>query len=425
MDNAIRPAAASIWAIAVPAAILLAITMGSRASFGLFVSPLNTATGLGVATISFAAALAQLAWGVSQPVCGALADRYGPARVIFCGGLLSAAASAFIPFVTSAAGLYAALAVAAAGATALGSPPTMLAVVAARVPAERRGFASGFVGAGGPAGQLVLAPAAQGAIVAAGWVSAMIGLAALSLAALPLSRAFRRRNGPAAPAPEAAPVPRTTPLGALRTGLASPSYWGVTAAFFVCGFHVTFLNTHMPGVIELCGLPGSVSGASLALMGLFNIAGSIAAGAAIQRVSMKLLLALLYGLRGVGIAVFLLAPKTETVVLGFSVWMGLTYMAALPPTAGLIGKLFGARNLGLLLGLTFFVHQFGAFLGAWLGGVVLEATGSFDLLWQADIALAAAAALIVLPIREGRRAAPAPRPIVAPVVAPVVATARA
>jgi len=412
MDNATRPVAASIWAVVIPAAALLAITMGSRASFGLFVSPLNTATGLGVATISFAAALAQLAWGVSQPVCGALADRYGPARVIFFGGLLSAAASAFIPFVTSAAGLYVALALAAAGGTALGSPPTMLAAVAARVPAERRGLASGFVGAGGPTGQLVLAPAAQGAMAAAGWASAMLGLAALSLAALPLARAFRRRERSTAPALEAASAPGTTALAALRTALASPSYWCVTAGFLVCGFHVTFLNTHMPGVIELCGLPAALSGASLALMGLFNIAGSVAAGAAIQRVPMKLTLSLLYGLRAAGVAVFLLAPKTEAVVLGFSVWMGLTYMAALPPTAGLIAKLFGARNLGLLLGLTFFVHQLGAFLGAWLGGVVLEATGSFDVLWQADIALAALAALIVLPVREGRRAATRPHPAV-------------
>jgi MFS family permease len=425
MGNAVRPTPASVYAIAVPAAALLAITMGSRASFGLFVSPLNSATGLGVATISFAAALAQLAWGVSQPVCGALADRYGPARIIFFGGLLSAAASALIPFVTSAAGLYLTLALAAAGGTALGSPPTMLAAVAARVPVARRGFASGFVGAGGPTGQLVLAPAVQGVIAAAGWASAMLSLAALSLAATPLSRAFRRQDGSSAPAGAANSAPSATPLAALRMALASPSYWCVTAGFFVCGFHVTFLNTHMPGVIELCGLPGAVSGASLALMGLFNIAGSVAAGAAIQRAPMKVILSLLYGLRGVGVAVFLLAPKTEAVVLGFSVWMGLTYMAALPPTAGLIGKLFGARNLGLLLGLTFLVHQLGAFLGAWLGGVVLEATGSFDALWRADIALAALAALIVLPIREDRHAAPATRPIVAPEIAPLVAPTRA
>ncbi|MCZ7565621.1 MAG: MFS transporter [Burkholderiales bacterium] len=324
------------------------------------------------------------------------------------GGLLSAVAGALIPFATSAGGLYAALAVAAAAGAALGGAPTLLAAVAARVPAGRHGFASGVISAGGPAGQLVLAPAAQALTLAAGWTSAMIALAALSLAALPLARAFRRPARPTPVAPRAS-APRASSPPAVRDALANPSYWLIGAAFFVCGFHVTFLLTHMPGVIERCGLPASLSGASLAVMGLFNVVGSIVSGALTQRVPMRLMLAALYGLRALGVAAFLLAPKTEAVVLGFSVWMGLTYMATLPPTAGLIGKLFGARHLGLLLGLVFFVHQLGAFAGAWLGGIALEATGSFDALWQADIALAACAALIALAIRERTGAAPSAR----------------
>lgn len=234
----------------------------------------------------------------------------------------------------------------------------------------------------------------------AGWVSAAFALAALSLAALPLALAFRR------PAPHTRATAQ--PGATLREALASPRYWVINATFFVCGLHVFFLITHLPGVIELCGLPASVSGVSLALLGLLNIAGSVGAGFVIQRYSMKGTLASLYAARAVGIALFLAAPKTELAVLVFSAWMGLTYMAVLPPTAGLVGNLYGAQRLPTLLGITFVVHQAGAFLGSWLGGVVLEATGSYDGMWLADLALAGLAALVSLSIRDrglGRHAA--------------------
>jgi predicted MFS family arabinose efflux permease len=238
----------------------------------------------------------------------------------------------------------------------------------------------------------VLAPATQALITLAGWVSAAYALAALSLVALPLALAFRR---PAASAP-AAPQPSAT----LRAALTSPRYWIINATFFVCGLHVFFLVTHLPGAIELCGLPASVSGMALAALGLFNIAGSLGAGLVIQRYSMKRTLAALYAARGIGIALFLAAPKTELTVLAFSAWMGLTYMAVLPPTAGLIGKLYGAQRLATLLGITFVVHQAGAFLGSWLGGVVLEAAGSYDPMWLLDLALAGLAAGVSLAIRD-------------------------
>jgi predicted MFS family arabinose efflux permease len=259
---------------------------------------------------------------------------------------------------------------------------------------------AGVVGSGGPLGQLLLAPATQTAISVAGWVGAALALAALSLAALPLVLAFR---GPAATVGAAARAPRP----ALRIALASPGYWMVNATFFVCGLHVFFLVTHLPGVIELCGLPASVSGLSLALLGLFSIAGSIGAGLVIQRWSMKRTLAALYAGRGIGIALFMAAPKTEMTVLAFSAWMGLTYMAVLPPTAGLIGKLYGAQRLATLLGITFMVHQAGAFLGTWLGGVVLERTGSYDIMWLIDLALAGLAAAVALAVREQAPRSPA------------------
>lgn len=398
----------SVWAVALAAAALLAITMASRASFGLFVSPINTSTGLGIAAISFAVAISQLAWGAAQPVAGALADRFGAARVIVFTAVALAIGHAIIPFVTTGAGLVAALALIGFASAGAGGTSVLLGAVSRRVAPEQRGLANGVVGAGGPIGQLVFAPAVQVTIVAGGWVIAMFALAALSLAALPLANWFREarlaRSG--RPTPQVAPPCRPGPasdgsaMNALREASRSASYWCVTGAFFVCGFHVSFLLAHMPGVIELCGLPASLSGASLAVMGLFNIASSIVSGLVIQRFSMKLTLATLYALRGLEVAVFVLAPKTELTVLAFAVWMGLTYMATLPPTSGLIGKRFGTRHLGTLLGTTMFVHQVGSFLGVWLGGIALEATGSFDWMWRLDIALAAGAALICLAIRE-------------------------
>ena len=378
-------------AIIAAAVLLLAVTMGSRTVVGLFLSPLNSATGLGVATISFAIAVSQLTWGVAQPFAGMLAERMGAARVILGGTLLAAAIGALFPFAHSAPMLVAVFAVGGVAAT-VGSPSLLIGVVSQRVPAERRGMVAGLIGAGGPLGQLVLAPATQVAISLAGWVNAALALAVLALASLPLALAFRPAATPARSA--------HFESGSLSTALASLHYWIINATFFVCGLHVFFLMTHLPGVIELCGLPSSVSGLSLAALGLFNIAGSIAAGFVIQRSSMKRMLASLYAARGVGIALFMLAPKNELTVLAFSAWMGLTYMAVLPPTAGLVGRLYGTQRLATLLGITFLVHQLGAFVGAWLGGVVLERTGSYDLMWRLDLLLAAVAAVISLAVHE-------------------------
>jgi predicted MFS family arabinose efflux permease len=300
--------------------------------------------------------------------------------------------------------LVAVLAVSGVAAT-VGSPSLLVGTVSQRVSAQQRGLVAGIVGAGGPLGQLVLAPATQAVISLAGWVTAAFSLAVLALVAIPLALAFRRGPASVAQAAQAATQQGAT----LREALTSRGFWLINATFFVCGLHVFFLVTHLPGVIEVCGLPASVSAAALAVLGLFNIAGSIGAGWVIQRYSMKRTLAWLFAARAAGIALFLIAPKTEAVVLAFSVWMGLTYMAVLPPTAGLIGKLYGTQRLPTLLGITFMLHQVGAFLGSWLGGVAVEATGSYDDVWMLDIALATGAAVLALTIRERPVAAkPAP-----------------
>jgi len=392
---------AAMWGLVITACLVLAVTTGAIATRGLFVSPINTTTGLGIATVSFAAAVGALMWGAWQPVFGALADRYGAGIVIAVGALLLALGCALVPHTPSALGLVFSMGILSSAGAAAGSMSVLMGAIGQRLPPEKRGLASGVVNAGGSVGQLVLAPIFAVAIASVGWVSAMYGLALVALATLPLALPFKRR--PAAAPAAAAPVAGPQNLrAALREATGSANYWYLMGGFFVCGFHISFLMTHMPGVIELCGLPPSLAGTSLGVIGLFNIAGSILAGLAAQRWSMKLMLSALYASRGVGVALFLVAPKTELTILVFSAWMGVTFLATVPPTVGLVGKLFGTRYLATLFGVTLFAHQIGGFFGAWFGGLAFEASGAYDWMWYADMALAVFAALINLPIREPR-----------------------
>ncbi len=381
-------------AVALAAATLMALTMGSRSSFGLFVSPLNTATGLGLVTISFAAALNHLLWGLAQPVVGLIADRYGVVRVIAVGALTFGAGTALLPFVRTGPELVMALSLLAVTGAAVGSNGLLLGEVSRRVGPDRRGLAIGIVGAGGSVGQLLLGPGTQGMISWAGWQAALFGLAALALLAVPLAWVFRHR--PSVDATQA----QTHDGMAVGEALATRDFWYIAGGFFVCGFHVSFLMSHMPGVIAACGLPADISGWWIAIVGVCNIVGSIGAGAMIRRGSMRHALMLLYALRAVGVTLFLTLPKTEWVLLGFAGWMGLTYMATLPPTAGLVGKLFGLRHMATLLGVVMLVHQLGAFLGVWLGGIAMTISGSYDWIWYGDIALALLAVALHVPLRE-------------------------
>ena len=398
-----RSAVAVPWGLVLAACLVLAVTFGASMTRGLFLSPINTATGVGIVSISFAAAVAQLMWGAWQPVWGALADRYGAAVVMMIGGLLLALGSALIPYTTSALGLVFSIGIVHAAGAAAGSMSVLMGAIGQRIPLEKRGFATGIVNAGGSVGQLVFSPIVAAGIVGVGWVITMYGWALIALATLPLALVFRHRRVVAAgAATDAANAGAPNLRAALREATGSASYWYLMAGFFVCGFHIAFLMTHMPGVIALCGLSPSLAGTSFAIIGLFNIVGSVLAGLAAQRWSMKNMLALLYASRGVGVVYFLLSPKTELTVVIFSVWMGMTFLATVPPTAGLVGKLFGTRYLATLFGVTLFAHQIGGFFGAWLGGIAFAATGSYDWMWYADIMLAVFAALINLPIREPR-----------------------
>ena len=395
---------ATLWLVLLAAAGTFALTMGARQSMGLFLGTLNTSTGLGIASISLAFAFGQLWWGLTQPIAGMVADRIGAGRVLVTGVVLVAIGTALIPFMTSTVGLIFAIGVLSAGGAGMAGPAVLMAATTRLVEPARRGLATGIVNAGGSFGQFVFAPLAQGITAAAGWVVAIQSLAVFTLLALPAAWVLRgNAKASAAGATAAGSAPLST-REAVAQALADRSFRLLSIGFFVCGFHVAFIATHLPGVVASCGLPAVIGAWSLAMIGLFNIVGSFGMGWAVGRWRMKSLLSLVYAVRAVAVLVFVFAPKTQAVMLTFAAVMGLTFLSTVPPTAGLVAKLFGTAHMGTLFGLVMVSHQVGGFLGAWLGGKAFEATGNYDWMWYVDIVLAVGAALVHLPIREARLA---------------------
>ena len=385
-----------VWITTIMASSILMITMGTRQSMGLYVGPLNTDTGLGIVSISLAMAIGQFVWGAIQPIAGAFADKFGPRPVLLSGLLILVLGSALTPFVSSQLGLIVTLGLLTAIGSGACSFSVLLGAVAQRMPATSRGTASGIINAGSSFGQFVFAPIIGKLIQWVGWMSTMWAMAAVALLAIPLLN--RLTNDTHAPA--AAPTPEGGLKKAAADALRNPSYLLLHLGFFTCGFHIAFLVTHLPTEVGLCGLSPTVASWSLALIGLANIVGSLFAGSCINLYRSKYVLAVMYGSRAVLIALYLVAPKTEWTFYAFAVGLGLTWLATVPPTAALVGKLFGIRYLATLFGLTLLSHQIGGFLGAYLGGLVLEAQGDYQWMWLADIALSAMAALINLPIKE-------------------------
>ena len=385
------------WLLILAASAILMITMGARLTTGLFMSPINTSTGLGIASISFALAIGQFMWGAAQPVFGAVADKYGAAKVIVLGAVLLAGGLALTPYVTSQWGLIATMGILSAAGAGAGSFSILIGATAQRLPAARRPFAAGFINAGGSFGQFVFAPLMQFMIAGSGWIIAMFTLAATTLLTIPLAWQLRG----SAPKPVVSTAAPEAGMGAqVKAALRNPSYLYLHAGFFTCGFHIAFLVTHLPGEVALCNLSPAVSGTALGLIGLFNIVGSLSAGALGTRYRMKSILAAMYASRAVIIGLYLVAPKTAWTFYIFAAALGLTWLATVPPTAGLVGKLFGMRYLSTLFGLTLLSHQVGGFFGAWLGGLSVVHFGDYNWMWYADIVLALAAALVNLPIRE-------------------------
>jgi predicted MFS family arabinose efflux permease len=396
LNNVRQSTYASVWLITLSAAIILAITQGARQTTGMYVSPMNTDTGLGIANIAFAMAVGQFVWGAVQPLSGALAGRVGYAPMLAVGVLLMILGSVITPFMTTTLGLVIALGVIQAAGAGIGSFSLLMGAVANRIPAEKRPFASGVINAGSSLGQFIFAPITAGLIAWVGWVKSLWSVAAIALIALPLVWILRAPSQAGSTTVVEGPSLKEQ----LRIAVRDKSYWLLHAGFFTCGFHIAFLVTHLPTEVQLCDLSPSVSGNALAIIGLFNIAGSLLIGWMATRWRMRVLLAGLYASRAIAIGLYLLAPKTPETLYIFSAVIGLTWLATVPPTAGLVAKLFGVKHLATLFGLTLLSHQIGGFLGAWLGGIAIESTGSYQWMWYADMALALIAAAVSLPVRE-------------------------
>jgi predicted MFS family arabinose efflux permease len=390
------------WLIIVAATILL-ITMGLRQSTGLFVLPMTKSTGLSIVTISFALAVGQFVWGAAQAAFGAVADKYGATRVLIAGALLMAVGQALVPMLTTEFGVIFTLGILTATGAAAGSFSILMGATLQRLPPEKQSVASGVINAGGSAGQFVFAPLMQAIIGAAGWITAMYAAAFAALLTIPLVGMMARSAPKSVVTMSNVHAAATIGMGEqLRLAVRDKSYWYLHLGFFTCGFHVAFLVTHLPGDIQLCGLSANVAANSLALIGLFNIAGSLIAGWCGQHYRMKYLLAWIYASRAAIVMIYVLMPKTALNIYLVAGALGFTWLATVPPTAGLVGKLFGTRYLATLFGLTLLSHQIGGFLGAWLGGVAFAKTGSYNWIWYIDIGLALAAAVVNLPIREAR-----------------------
>jgi predicted MFS family arabinose efflux permease len=380
------------------AAGILLLTMGVRQSLGLFVLPIVTATGVSLVSVSFALAIGQFVWGAAQPLFGAVADHYGTYRVLVFGAILLAAGGALATLSSSGAGFTVTLGILLAAGTAAGSFAILIGSTHSLSPSARS-VAAGIINAGGSLGQLMFAPLIQFLIKGAGWRAGMLGVSIVALMTVPIAWLFREKPQ----APHTVGPMSTTSRGLreqLRVAVRDPSYLYLNAGFFTCGFHIAFLVTHLPGNLALCGLSATVAANSLALIGGFNVAGSLFVGWLGRQYRMKSILAWLYASRAAVVVCYLWMPKTALNVYLIAGALGFSWLATVPPTAGLVGKLFGTRYLTTLFGLTLLSHQIGGFLGAWLGGVAMARLGSYDWVWYADIVLALAAALINLPIKE-------------------------
>ena len=394
----------------VPVGVLLAcgmlaaaLGMGLRQTSGLFLAPMTLDLGWTASGFALAIALQVLVNGLTQPICGLLADRFGGRAVLMAGAALQAAAVAGMALSTTLfwftvfAGLVMGVAVSAAGM------PVVMASLTRLLPAGMRARATGLGTAGSSFGQFLVVPLAALGIQGFGWQAAMLGVAAASLLIIPLALPLNDAPAPPPTAARAA-APEQTARDALGGALRDTTFWCLFFGFFVCGMHVSFMAVHLPGFVASCHLPLAVGAGAISLIGLFNVAGSLISGELTGRWKRRELLVAIYAGRGVVIAAFLFAEKTTATVLVFSAVMGLLWLSTVPPTVALCARNYGTRWLATIFGLVFLGHQLGGFTGAFLGGVVLDRTGSYDLMWTLSILAAAFAALINLPVRDGPRA---------------------
>jgi predicted MFS family arabinose efflux permease len=384
-------------------AFIVTLSMGVRHGFGLWLQPITMERGWPRETFSFALAVQNLAWGIAGPIAGGLADRFGAFRVLVVGALLYAAGLVTMAFAatgtafTGAAGIL--VGVAQAGVTY----SVVYGVIGRNVAPERRSWAMGVTAAAGSFGQFLMVPVESALISAFGWQNALYMLGLLVIVIVPLALGLREPDRSGTPG-------HTQSIGAaLREAFGYPSFRWLTAGYFVCGFQVVFIGVHMPSYLKDRGMDPQVATVALALIGLFNVFGTYAAGEIGQRWPKRYLLSAIYALRSLAIVLFLWLPLTPMSVYVFSAVIGLLWLSTVPPTNAVVAQIFGVQYLSMLSGFVFLSHQIGSFMGVWLGGKLFDATGSYNIVWWIAIALGIFAALVNLPVRETPivRAAPA------------------
>ena len=383
-------------------ALIVAVTLGIRQSFGVFLRPIVVDLDLMRQSFGFAIALQNLLWGLAQPAAGMLADRYGAFRVLAISGLLYSLGLALTALSSSGLGLYLSAGMLVGIALAGSSFTVVLSAVARLVPEERRSAAMGIASAGGSVGMFAFVPGSQLFIDRYGWSAAMLLLAACALL-IPLCAAAYRRT-PAAP-PGGNESLHNTFAAMLRRALAHRGYLLLNLGFMVCGFHVVFIATHLPAYIADQALSPMTGALALALIGFFNIIGTYLFGVLGDRYRKKYLLSQLYLARAAVIALFISLPVSDASVLLFSCSIGLLWLGTVPLTGSLVAQIFGARYMGALFGIVFLSHQMGSFLGAWLGGYYYDLTGSYDHVWYLAVLLGVLSALLHWPIDDRKVAA--------------------
>lgn len=373
--------------------LIMSLAMGARHGFGLFLQPMSTAHGWGRETFAFALALQNLVWGLAAPFAGLIGDRYGAGRVLFAGSLFYVAGLVWMAYAANGTEL----ALSSGVLIGLGLSGTTFGIVYGVLgrlyPPEKRSLALGIAGAAGSFGQFAMLPATQALITGAGWLNALLVLAAVAAIMAPLSAVL------AEPAREA-PAKRQPVMEAIREAAGHKGFWLLTFGYFVCGFQVIFIGVHLPAYLGDHGLPAGVGVACLALIGFFNIIGTYGAGWLGQHHSKKHLLAFIYVARSAIVAAFLAAPLTAWSAYLFAAAIGLLWLATVPLTNGIIAQVFGVHYLSMLGGFAFFSHQIGSFLGAWMGGVLFDRTGAYDLVWGISIVLGIVAMAANLPIDQ-------------------------
>ena len=381
-------------------AITLLLSMGMRQSFGLFVTPIQQSLDVTFFAVSVSIGMQNLLWGLAQPFVGAIADKYGSGRVIFVAAVAQVFALVMLAFADSIwdvhinAGII--IGIAGAGTTWA----VLLSVVARNVPAQKRTFFFGIAGAAGTGGQILIAPLNQFTINTFGWDNAFLILAMLLAFILPLAFALKGKSSDNPVANAAAREHTETLWQILQRARRHRGYIFLTAGFFVCGFHVMFIMAHFPNYLKTVDMPVSLAWQAIAVIGFTNLLGTLTFGWLGDKFSKKYLLSILYFMRALVFAVFLVAPKTPTTVLIFSFFLGFLWLATVPLTNALVGHLFGFKYLATLAGIVFMSHQLGSFTSVLLAGWVFDQTGSYDVIWKISIGLGLLSALIHLPIQE-------------------------